>query len=247
MSSGLTGIRDLRGGLQGSLRGFADLLQLFQQIFADSCLVHCVLTLSAHFSSLPIIMSTQSTSNSQSTALDAVLDSPSTFSSRPDVCVASTRLLAPVTVSAPLTLPDQPSPASHALAFAASGVGFSSSSLAALSSSSQGRPNLVVPTFVSMFSHPIPSHSPLVHSLQLHTSLPSHAFGPAALAQPPLIQLSFVVGPLFSPIAAAAKLVNQIVARKFVKLCDLLSSNIVLADPEPQLLFDGRMVLTPPG
>ena len=216
---------------------FADLLQLFQQIFADSCLVHCVLTLSVHFSSLPIIMSTQSTSNSQSAALDAVLDSPSTFSSRPDVCVASTRLLAPVPVSAPLTLPDQPSPASHALAFAASGVGFSSSSLAALSSSSQGRPNLVVPTFVSMFSPPIPSHSPLVHSLQLHTSLPSHAFGSAALAQPPLIQLSFVVGPLFSPIAA--KLVNQIVARKFVKLCDLLSSNIVLADPEPQLLFDG--------
>ena len=41
-----------------------------------------------------------------------------------------------------------------------------------------------------------------------------------------------------------AKLVGQIVAGKFVELNELSSSNIVLNEPEPQLLFDGRLVLT---
>jgi len=51
-----------------------------------------------------------------------------------------------------------------------------------------------------------------------------------------------VVGPGFSPVPA--KLVSQIVAGKFVELHKLLPSNIVLSEPEPQLLFDGRLVLT---
>ena len=40
-----------------------------------------------------------------------------------------------------------------------------------------------------------------------------------------------------------AKLVGQIVAGKFVELNELSSSNIVLNEAEPQLLFDGRLVL----
>ena len=40
-----------------------------------------------------------------------------------------------------------------------------------------------------------------------------------------------------------AKLVGQIVAGKFTQLNELSSSNIVLDEPEPQLLFDGCLVL----
>jgi len=51
-----------------------------------------------------------------------------------------------------------------------------------------------------------------------------------------------MVGPGYSPIPA--KLVSQIIAGKFVELSDLLSMNVSQAEPEPQLLFDGRVVLT---
>ena len=51
-----------------------------------------------------------------------------------------------------------------------------------------------------------------------------------------------MVGPGFTPVPA--KLVTQIVPGKFVELHELLSTNIVLTEPEPQLLFDGRLVLT---
>ena len=51
-----------------------------------------------------------------------------------------------------------------------------------------------------------------------------------------------MAGPGFSP--APAKLISQIVAGKFVELNELLPSNIVLKEPEPQLLFDGCLVLT---
>ena len=57
----------------------------------------------------------------------------------------------------------------------------------------------------------------------------------------PILQQPFVVGPGFSPVPA--KLVSQIVAGKFVELHELLSTNLVLNEPEPQLLFDGRLVL----
>ena len=51
-----------------------------------------------------------------------------------------------------------------------------------------------------------------------------------------------MVGPRFSPVLA--KLVSQIVAGKFVELHELLPSNIVLTEPDPQLLFKGLLVLT---
>ena len=40
------------------------------------------------------------------------------------------------------------------------------------------------------------------------------------------------------------KLVSQIVAGKFIELNKLLSTNLVLSKPKPQLLFDGQLVLT---
>ena len=66
--------------------------------------------------------------------------------------------------------------------------------------------------------------------------------GISSLAQTPILQQPFVVGPGFSLVPA--KLVSQIVAGKFVELHELLSTNLVLNEPEPQLLFDGRLVLT---
>ena len=66
--------------------------------------------------------------------------------------------------------------------------------------------------------------------------------GISSLAQTPILQQPFVMGPGFSPVPA--KLVSQIVAGKFVELHELLSTNLVLNEPEPQLLFDGRLVLT---
>jgi len=59
-----------------------------------------------------------------------------------------------------------------------------------------------------------------------------------------LLDQPFVVGPGFSPVPA--KIVAQIVAGKYVDLSDLLAANLQLQqkDSEPQLLFDGRLVLT---
>ena len=51
----------------------------------------------------------------------------------------------------------------------------------------------------------------------------------------------FVVGPGISPVPG--KLVSQIVAAKYVDLCDLLPANLQVKDPEPQLLFYNRLVL----
>ena len=58
----------------------------------------------------------------------------------------------------------------------------------------------------------------------------------------PILHQPFVVGPGFSPILA--KIVTQIVSGKFVQFDELLSTNIVLTEPEPKLLFDGCLVLT---
>lgn len=60
----------------------------------------------------------------------------------------------------------------------------------------------------------------------------------------PLADQPFVVGPGFSPVPA--KLVNQIVAGKYIDLSKLLAANLVHAETEPQLLFNGHLVLTTP-
>ena len=51
----------------------------------------------------------------------------------------------------------------------------------------------------------------------------------------------FVVGPGISLVPA--KLVSQIVAGKYVDLCDLLPASLQVKEPEPQLLFNNRLLL----
>ena len=118
----------------------------------------------------------------------------------------------------------------QASVLAASGVGFLSVSSAVANSTVQGRPDFVVPSFVTTFAPPIPAFTS------------SSLGGISSLAQTPILHQPFVAGPGFSPVPA--KLVSQIVAGKFVELNELLSANLVLTEPEPQLLFEGRLVLT---
>ena len=133
--------------------------------------------------------------------------------------------------------------AAQASSFAASGDGFTSSPLATATPLAPGRPNnFVVPSFVSPFSTPIPSLALPASSSAGNAVLPPSAVSAASLAPVPVLHQPFVVGPGFSPVPA--KVVSQIVAGKFVELHKLLPSNIVLSEPEPQLLFDGRLVLT---
>lgn len=135
--------------------------------------------------------------------------------------------------------------AAQASSFAASGAGFASSVPATATHSASGRPNnCVVPTFVSTFSSPIPSLAQSALPSTLNAAFPSRTIGPESFASLPVLHQPFVVGPGFSPVPA--KLVSQIVAGKFVELHELLPSNIVSSEPEPQLLFDGRLVLTSP-
>ena len=121
-------------------------------------------------------------------------------------------------------IPDQDL-SSQASALWTAGTGFSTHSSLAQVSSSQGRPALVVPSFVRTFATPNPL---LVSSCAITASpvvsqagLAINSVFPSVSAHQP-----FVVGLEFSPIPA--KLVGQIVAGKFVELNDLLSSNIVL-------------------
>ena len=123
---------------------------------------------------------------------------------------------------------------------AASGIGFSSDSPAVFAATVQGRPNFVVPAFVTTFASPITAVMLSTNTAAV-TASPSVG-GLSSLAQMPILHQPFVVGPGFSPVPA--RLVSQIVAGKFVELHDQLSANLVLHEPEPQLLFDGRLVLT---
>ena len=114
-----------------------------------------------------------------------------------------------------------------------------------------GMSSLVVPSFVSMFSSAsLPFTAPgssAVYSLpttvnSAFTSCP--IVSPAAvpsLASLPL-QQPFVVGPGYLPVPF--KVVSQITATKFVNLEDLSAENIPTSEPEPQLWFDGRLVLS---
>lgn len=131
---------------------------------------------------------------------------------------------------------------SQAAALLASGSSVSPQFSSASLSSSQGRPAFVVPSFVSTFAPPLASLPSFPASSCVGIS--SQAGLPSALTaiSAPTLHQPFVVGPGFSPIPA--KLVSQIVSGKFVEFDELLSTNIVLTEPEPQLLFDGRLVLT---
>ena len=130
-----------------------------------------------------------------------------------------------------------------------SGAGFSPLQATSAATGQQGRSPLVVPSFVSTFAPPVASLAPPSSiAAQLGAQGSSADFGLQAnvplimgVATPTLEQ-PFVVGPGFSPIPS--KLVAQIVSGKYVDLSDLLAVNLVQTASEPQLLFDGRVVLT---
>ena len=131
--------------------------------------------------------------------------------------------------------------------FLASGTGFPSSPPNTLPSFSQGRPNYVVPSFISTFAAPRPA-VPTNSLMSVGSSLPypTHVGVNTSLSSLPsaaTLQQPFVVGPGFSPIPA--KTVSQILAGKYVDLCDLLSANIVHTEPESTVLLDGRLVFAP--
>lgn len=111
---------------------------------------------------------------------------------------------------------------SQASALWTAGTGFSTHSSLPQVSSSPGRPAFVVlnPLLVSSCAiTPLPVASQA--GLAINSVFPS--------TSAPILQQPFVVGPGFSLIPA--KLVDQIVAGKFVELNELL--NILLNEPEP--------------
>ena len=112
--------------------------------------------------------------------------------------------------------------------------------------------SLVVPSFVPfvLFSAaPLSSIAPcssVVHSLptKVNSALASQPIVcpkllPSLTALP--LQQPFVVGPGYSPVPF--KVVSQITSGKFVNLEDLLPGNITMPEQEPQLLFNGQLVL----
>ena len=110
---------------------------------------------------------------------------------------------------------------------------------------------LVVPPFVSVFSSAgLPFSAPCsstvytlpttVNSAFASRPIVSHTAVPSLAALP--LQQPFVVGPGYSPVPY--KVVSQITAGKFVNLEDLLAENIPPNEYEPQLWFDGRLVLS---
>ncbi|KAK3726195.1 hypothetical protein QZH41_003183 [Actinostola sp. cb2023] len=114
-----------------------------------------------------------------------------------------------------------------------------------------GRCSLVVPSFMNTFSSPVVSALPSTTALT--SAIATGSMGPpipAAIAGSPIginilptLYQPFVVGPGYSPVPA--RLVAQIVSGKFVDLSDLLPSNLTpVTESEPQLLLDGRLVLT---
>ena len=117
--------------------------------------------------------------------------------------------------------------AAQASSFAASGAGFAAATSAMATPVASGRPNnVVVLSFVSTFSTPIPSLTFPSSSTTVHAAFPLSAAGASSVAQLPVLHQPFVVGPGFSPVPA--KLVSQIVAGKFVELHELLPANIVM-------------------
>ena len=124
----------------------------------------------------------------------------------------------------------------QASGLAASGVGFWSVSPAVCTSTVHGRPDFVVPAFAP----PIPAFTSSTNTVAV--TAPLSLGGISSLAQTPIPHQPFVVGPGF--LTGPAKVVSHIVAGKFVDLHEQLSAKLVLNEPEPQLLFDGRLVLT---
>lgn len=120
----------------------------------------------------------------------------------------------------------------------ASGSGFSSAEPTGMLSST-------VPPFLSTFSLPATSSSAMLSAPLATSVVPGTGVGGALTGLSSQLDKFFVVGPGYSPVPP--KLVNQILAGKYIDLCELLSQNLLQAQAEPQLLFDGRLVLTSTG
>ena len=110
---------------------------------------------------------------------------------------------------------------------------------------------LLVPPFDSVFfSASLPFSAPYsstfyslataVNFAFVSRPIVSHTAVPSLAALP--LQQPFVVGPCYSPVPY--KVVFQITAGKFVNLEVLLAENIPPNEPEPQLWFDDRLVLS---
>ena len=108
--------------------------------------------------------------------------------------------------------------------------------------SSQGTWSIPVPSFACTFSMP-PASAAISSALATAPIVsPSLVSTPGAVSSPPGLHQPFVVGPGCSPVPA--KLVTQIVGGKFVDLSDLIAANLVESENDPQLVLDGRIVLT---
>ena len=130
----------------------------------------------------------------------------------------------------------------QALALLASGTGFSLQSSLASTLFCQGRPAFVVLSFISTFASSNPSLASSQASLV--AALPLSLVCPLLLL---LIQCQSVINHLWSAQdsrRSQQKIITQIVSGKLVVLDELLSTNICLKEPEPQLLFDGPLMLT---
>ena len=115
-----------------------------------------------------------------------------------------------------------------------------SSSLAA--SSQPGRPAFVVPSFVATFAPPIPALVSFGTSASLASALQVVSTNSTSLLLPPILHQAFITGPGISP--GSTKLVSEIISGKYVDLSNLLSPDLAYLEPEPQLLFDGCVVLS---
>ncbi|KAK3731497.1 hypothetical protein QZH41_000320 [Actinostola sp. cb2023] len=112
-----------------------------------------------------------------------------------------------------------------------------------------GKSPVVVPSFMNTFSasaNVLPALPAMLNASPNVTgslSTSNISAMPSMSSIMPTLYQPFVVGPGYSPIPA--KLVGQIVTGKFIDLSDLLPSNLTpVGDSEPQLMLDGRLVLT---
>lgn len=118
--------------------------------------------------------------------------------------------------------------------------------------SSGGMWTNTVPSFLRTFTLPGSVHSAPASQLpSLATNLTTGSSngvlftstGSVPSVVSPGLHQPFVIGPGYSPVPA--KLVMQIVAGKFIDLNDLLPANLLpISESEPQLMLDGRLVLT---
>ena len=111
--------------------------------------------------------------------------------------------------------------------------------------------SLIMPSFVPVFSPASLSSIALCSSAfySLPTTIKS-ALASHPIVRPMMVPLltafplqqPFVAGPGYSPVPF--KVVSQITAGKFVNLEDLSAENITMSEEDPQLLFNGQLVLS---